>query len=81
MKMTVANAQHMNEGRCDQCAGQCEVGKRCPRTVPTTEPGELAPDRETRPVRGSGVAIAVLLALGAACIGIALSVATKGGQP
>lgn len=51
---------------CEDCRGQCDVGKRCPRTSPTTEPGELAPDRERRPVPGSGLVMAICIVCAAA---------------
>lgn len=55
-----------------------EAGGRCPRTVPTTEPGELDALRERRTVRGSGLVMAVLLVVGAISIGCALAMAFSG---
>lgn len=64
--------------RCDDCAGQCDVGKACPRTTVHTEPGELAPEREVRPPRGTGLLVAVLLVACASCLVLALSLAVTG---
>lgn len=75
MSLTVANE------RCDDCRGQCDAGKPCPRAVKHTEPGELAPEREKRPVQGAGLVLAVLLVLGVLSLGLALSMATSGVQP
>lgn len=75
MSLTVANE------RCDDCRGQCDAGKPCPRAVKHTEPGELAPEREKRPVQGAGLVMAVLLVACAFCLGLALSLAASGVQP
>jgi len=63
---------------CEDCQGQCDVGKRCPRTAPTTEPGDLAPDREERSVPGTGLVMAICIVFGGICLGSALALAFAG---
>lgn len=67
-----------NDCRCSS-ADIKAAGGRCPREVPTTEPGALADMREVRPVRpGFPIAalfVAVLLVLGAWSIVTAVGLA------
>lgn len=55
---------------CPPCSGKCHQGRRCPgpdpQTFATTEPGDLAPQRERKPVNGAGIVLAIVAVLGAA---------------
>jgi hypothetical protein len=81
-RMARAGMQDWSALTCGNCrctsADIKAAGGKCPRSVPTTEPGELDALRERRTVRGSGLVMAVLLVVGAISIGCALALAFNG---
>lgn len=70
-----------NFNRCCECtctSAQIKAKGGCPRQFPTTEPGDIAPEREVRSVPGTGLVIAVAIVFGGICLGSALAMAFAG---
>lgn len=63
---------------CDCSSGQLKTWGGCPRAFPTTEPGDLAPEREQRPVAGTGLVIALAIVFGGVITGGLLPAAFTG---
>jgi hypothetical protein len=56
--------------KCGFNGYNCDQGRTCPLQQPTTEPGELAPEREERSVPGAELVWIVLGILAFIAIGI-----------
>ena len=64
---------------CPPCNHDCAEGRQCPRTFATTKPGDLAPEREERPVAGTGLVIALAIVFVGVISGALLAAAFQGG--
>jgi hypothetical protein len=71
-----------NFNRCCECtcsSAQLKAWGGCPRQFPTTKPGDLAPEREDRPVAGTGLVIALAIVFVGVISGALLAAAFNGG--